>query len=162
MTHGFDNDGRHYDGLGNRRDWWTSEDAAHFNTEADKLVAWFDTLRVNGQSVNGRMTLGENIADRGGLAIAYDAWRATLAGGEGAAIDGFTGKQRFFLSYGRIWAQNIRPEWLREALLTDPHAPAVLRVNGLLPHIGEWYKAFGITEDAALYIAPEDRIGSIW
>jgi putative endopeptidase len=162
ITHGFDSYGRHYDRLGNRRDWWTSEDAAHFNTEADKLVALCDTLRVDGQPVNGQLTLGENIADRGGLVIAYDAWRATLAGGEGAAIDGFTGKQRFFLSYGRIWAQNIRPEWLREALLSDPHAPDVLRVNGLLPHIGEWYEAFGVTEGAALYIAPEDRIGSIW
>jgi putative endopeptidase len=160
IIHGFDSDGRQYDYLGNRRDWWTSEDAAHFNTEADKLVSYFDTLQVDGQPVNGRMTLGENIADMGGLAIAYTAWRTTLAGGEG--IDGFSGKQRFFLSYTRSWALNIRPEYQQQLLLSDPHAPQMLRVNGTLPHIGEWYEAFGVTEGAALYIAPEDRIGSIW
>jgi putative endopeptidase len=162
MTHGFDSNGRYYDLMGNWRDWWSSADAAHFDTEADKFVAWFDTLQVDGQSVNGRLTLAENIADRGGLAIAYSAWRNTLSGGEDADIDGYTGKQRFFLSSARNYAQNLRPEYQQQLLLSDEHAPNVWRVNGTLPHIAEWYEAFGITEDAALYIAPEDRIGSIW
>ena len=162
MTHGFDDQGRQYDKDGNLRDWWTKADAEAFDQRAQRLVAQFDAIEVNeeGLHANGAFTLGENIADQGGLRVSYTALQNALGGVEPEKIDGYTAAQRFYISYATLWAQNIRPEEVIRLTKVDPHSLGKWRVNGTLPNIAEWYEAFGIT-DGAMYRPAEERV-VIW
>ena len=163
MTHGFDDQGRNYDKDGNLIDWWTAEDAVRFKERADKLVDQYDQIIViDTLHANGRFTLGENIADHGGLLVAHQAYLNSLKGKETPApIDGFTNEQRFFLGYATLWGQNIRPEEIRRRTKIDPHSLGKWRVNGALPQIGAWYEAFDVTEDDPMFL-PVDKRVSIW
>ena len=162
MTHGFDDQGRQYDKAGNLSDWWTEEDADSFTRRAQTLVNYFDGIEVlPGLYANGRLTLGENIADHGGLQVAYTAFQKATAGKELPVVDGFTPEQRFFLAYANVWAGNIRDEQIRVLTKSDPHSLGRWRVNGALPHITAWYEAFHIQKNDPLYLAPEKR-ASIW
>ena len=162
MTHGFDDQGRQFDKDGNLKDWWTAEDAERFNTRSKVLVDFFNKIEVlPGLMANGELTLGENIADHGGLQVAYQAFKNATKDAPLAEKDGFTPKQRFFLAYSGVWAGNIRDEQIRVYTKSDPHSLGRWRVNGALPHINAWYDAFGITESDPLYLAPENRV-SIW
>lgn len=158
MTHGFDDSGRRYDKDGNMNDWWTEQDGAMFEERADRLVEFFDNIEVlPGLHANGRFTLGENIADQGGLMVAYEAYKNATAGNPLSDMEGFTADQRFFIAYAGLWAGNIRDEEIRRLTTTDPHSLGRWRVNGTLPHVEAWYQAFGITPSDPMYIAPEDR-----
>ncbi len=158
MTHGFDDSGRRYDKDGNMNDWWTEQDGTMFEERADRLVEFFDNIEVlPGLHANGRFTLGENIADQGGLMVAYEAYKNATAGNPLSDMEGFTADQRFFIAYAGLWAGNIRDEEIRRLTTTDPHSLGRWRVNGTLPHVESWYQAFGITPSDPMYIAPEDR-----
>jgi putative endopeptidase len=147
MTHGFDDSGRQYDADGNLRDWWTPEDAERYKQRAQKVVEQFDAYEVApGVRVNGKLTLGENIADLGGLAVAYAALQKALAGKPRALVDGYTPDQRFFLSYARVWRRLMRPEALLNQVRTDPHSPGMFRVNGPLGNLDEFREAWGCKE----------------
>ncbi len=162
MTHGFDDQGRQYDKDGNLKDWWTVEDADRFNERSKVMIDYFNAIEVApGVMANGEMTLGENIADHGGLQVAYQAFKNATAAAPLAEKDGFTPEQRFFLAYSNVWAGNIRPEEVLNLTKTDVHSLGRWRVNGALPHIAAWYEAFGIQESDAMYLAPEKRV-SIW
>ncbi len=162
MTHGFDDSGRQYDADGNLRDWWTKDDAAKFKERAGKVEAQFFGYKVlDTLAVNGKLTLGENLADLGGLAIAYDAFKKTKQGQGNAAIDGFTPDQRFFLSWAQVWRINVLPEQQAQLILTDPHAPGQYRCNGPLSNIDAWYQAFNVQPGDKLYKAPDQRI-RVW
>jgi putative endopeptidase len=162
ITHGFDDQGRQYDKEGNMNEWWTAEDVEKFNTRADRLVAAFDRIEVlSGLMANGRFTLGENIADQGGVQLSWDAYKKATEGAPLPERDGLTADQRFFLAYAGVWAANIRDEEVRRRTRTDSHSLAMWRVDGTLPHIGAWYDAFGITPEDPMYIAPEER-AVIW
>lgn len=162
MTHGFDDQGRQYDKDGNLNNWWTKEDAEAFDKRAQVLVAQFDAIEVNkeGLHANGQFTLGENIADQGGLRVAMTALRDSWGGQKPEPIDGFTAEQRFYIAYATLWAQNIREQEIIRLTKTDPHSLGKWRVNGTLPNIDDWYEAFGIT-DGAMYRSPEERV-IIW
>ena len=158
MTHGFDDQGRTFDYQGNYTDWWTTEDAEKFNTAAEKLALQFDAIDLgNGEHANGHLTLGENIADQGGLRIAYDAFMKTTQAQEGKKIDGFTPVQRFYLSYGRIWAENITPEAAYQQTKSDPHSLGEYRVNQTLRNIDTFFKAFDIKPGAKMWLDEKDR-----
>ena len=163
MTHGFDDQGRNYDKDGNLIDWWTAEDAVRFKERADKLVDQYDQIIViDTLHANGRFTLGENIADHGGLLVAHQAYLNSLKGKETPApIDGFTNEQRFFLGYATLWGQNIRPEEIRRRTKIDPHSLGKWRVNAALRNIAPFYAAFDIKEGAPMFMAPADRV-VIW
>ena len=162
MSHGFDDQGRKYDKQGNMTDWWTAEDAKNFEERTKVLVAHFDSIKVLGDlHANGTFTLGENIADNGGLQISYNAFLKTKDGDSKKKIDNYTPQQRFFLSYANLWAGNIRDEEITRLTNIDPHSLGKWRVNGSLPHIDAWYEAFGITEKDPLYLA-KDKRASIW
>lgn len=162
ISHGFDDSGRQYDGAGNLRDWWTPEDATHFKARADRLVAQFDAFKVLGsESLNGRLTLGENIGDLSGIAVAYKAWLAAAGDTKSIVIDGFTGPQRFFLGWSQGWRRKYRDNELRMRLVTDPHSPSEFRVNGPVSNMAAFYDAFGVQPGDRLYRAPEDRV-TIW
>lgn len=162
MTHGFDDQGRQFDKNGNLNDWWTEEDSNKFNALADKLVERFDAVEVApGVHANGRYTLGENIADQGGLRIALTAYRNHLNGNPGMIIDGYTPLQRFYLSYANVWAGNIRNEEILVRTKTDPHSLGKLRVNETLKNISEFFEAFGIKEGDNMY-RPEQQRVIIW
>ena len=162
ISHGFDDQGRQYDGDGNLRDWWTFDDSARFKERAGRLVAQFGRLTVlDARAVNGQLTLGENIGDLSGLAVAYKAYRISLAGAEAPVIDGFTGPQRFFLGWAQIWRRKYRDDELRLRLLTDPHSPSEYRVNGIVANMTEFHEAFGLNATDKLYRAPGDRV-KIW
>ena len=162
MTHGFDDQGRQFDKEGNLKDWWTAEDATLFGERSKVLVDFFNKIEVlPGLQANGELTLGENIADHGGLQVAYQAFKNATKDAPLADVDGFTPEQRFFLAYAGVWAGNIRDEQIRVYTKSDPHSLGRWRVNGALPHINAWYEAFGINENDPLYIAPENR-ASIW
>ncbi len=163
MTHGFDDQGRNYDKDGNMIDWWTAEDAASFTKRADRLVAQYDAIVVvDSVHANGRFTLGENIADQGGLLISHQAYQNSLKGKEvPAPIDGFTNEQRFYMGYATLWAQNIRPEEILRLTKMDPHSLGKWRVNGAVRNVESFYAAFGIKEGDAMFMAPEDRV-VIW
>ena len=162
MTHGFDDQGRNFDNDGNMRDWWSEKDAEQFKAAAEKLAAQFDeVIVVKDQHANGHLTLGENIADQGGITISYDAFTKTQQFAEGKKIDGFTPAQRFFLSYGRIWADNMTDEAIFQQTKSDPHSIGRNRVNVTLRNIDEFFKAFNITEGAKMWRNPEDR-AIIW
>ncbi len=163
MTHGFDDMGRQFDKDGNLKGWWSESDIPKFNERADKLVAVFDKIVViDSLHANGRFTLGENIADQGGLQIAYQAFQKALAGErQPDKIGGFTLPQRFFLSYANVWAGNIRDEEVRNLTKSDEHSLGRWRVNAALPQVDAWYEAFGIKESDKLYVPKEDRV-FIW
>ncbi|MFY9925351.1 MAG: M13 family metallopeptidase [Opitutaceae bacterium] len=162
MTHGFDDEGRQFDKQGNLSDWWTPESAKRFKERADGIVKQFSAyVALDGLHVNGELTQGENIADLGGVKIAYAAFMKTLAGGPGEKVDGFTPQQRFFLSFASIWRVNQRPEALRLEVNTDPHSPARLRVNGPLSNLDEFAAAFGVPEGAPMRRPAADRV-EIW
>ena len=163
MTHGFDDQGRQYDKEGNMNDWWTREDEEKFNKRADVLVAQYDKFVVaDDVHVNGKLTLGENIADLGGLMIAYDALNAAWEKNPPqTSIDGYTPAQRFFLSWGQVWRSNSRQKALLMRVKTDVHSPEKFRVNGPLSNLDIFYKAFGVKEGDALF-RPENERAKIW
>ncbi len=162
MTHGFDDKGRQYAADGSLTDWWSPESARRFTERAAGIVRQFDAYVVLGDvHLNGALTEGENIADLGGLRVAYAALQKALAGTTPAKIDGFTPAQRFFLSYANLWRQNIRPEALRLRVVTDPHSPAHFRVDGPLSNLDEFARAFAVPEGAPMRRSPADRV-QIW
>lgn len=162
MTHGFDDQGRNFDKDGNLKNWWTEEDSKKFDERAKVLVNYFDSIQVApGVYANGSMTLGENIADHGGLQVSYQAYKNATAAAPLAEKDGFTADQRFFLSYAGLWAGNVRPEEVLNLTRSDVHSLGRWRVNGALPHITAWYEAFGIKEGDAMYLPQAER-ASIW
>lgn len=162
MTHGFDDQGRKFDKDGNLTDWWTAEDAARFDERAKVLVDFFDNIVVlDTVHANGTFTLGENIADHGGLQVAYHAFQKTDQAKKDENIDGFTPAQRFFLSYAGLWAGNVRDAEILRLTQIDPHSLGKWRVDGALPHIEAWYEAFGIDSEDPMYVPAEER-ASIW
>ena len=162
LTHGFDDKGSMYDKIGNLNSWWTSKDRAAFEERSKKLVEQFDAYEIDGQHVKGELTLGENIADLGGILVAYDALQKKLEeSGERDAVDGFTPEQRFFMAQARGWRMNIRPELALQFLVTDPHSPAHLRVNGIVTNVDAWYDEWKVAEGDALYQPPSERV-RIW
>lgn len=162
MTHGFDDQGRNYDKDGNLTDWWTAEDAARFTERADRLVQQYDDIIVvDSVHANGRYTLGENIADQGGLLVSHLAYLNSLNGKTPAPIDGFTNEQRFYLGYATLWGQNIRPEEILRLTKIDPHSLGKWRVNAALRNIDTFYSAFDIKEGDPMYMMPADRV-VIW
>jgi len=162
IGHGFDDQGRKFDGDGNLRDWWTEEDAARFTELKEKLAAQFSQYEViDGLTINGEFTSGENIGDLGGLSIAYKAYHLSLGGREAPVIDGLTGDQRFFLGWAQVWRAKSRPEETRRLLVVDPHSPPRYRANGTVVNIPEFYAAFGVKEGDGMYLAPGDRV-KIW
>ena len=162
IGHGFDDQGRQFDGDGNLRDWWTAEDTERFNERKDKLAAQYDSYEVvDGLTINGQFTSGENIGDLGGLGIAYKAYRISLDGQEAPVIDGFTGDQRFFLGWAQVWRSKARDEELKRRLTTDPHSPAKFRANGAAVNVDAFYAAFDVQEGDGMYLPPEERV-KIW
>lgn len=163
MTHGFDDQGRNYDKEGNLTDWWTPEDAVRFTERADRLVQQYDDIIViDSVHANGRYTLGENIADQGGLLVSHLAYLNSLKGKEAPApIDGFTNEQRFYLGYATLWGQNIRPEEILRLTKIDPHSLGKWRVNAALRNVDTFYTAFNIKEGEPMYMLPAERV-VIW
>ncbi len=170
IGHGFDDQGSTADGDGRLRNWWTEADRAAFEDRTKALVAQYEGLSpegADGQTVNGALTIGENIGDLGGVSIAYDAWQITLTdpdSGEVAdpePIDGLTGAERFFMNFGRIWQQKTRPETVKQRLATDPHAPAEFRCNQTLKNVDAFHTTFGTREGDAMWLAPQERV-HIW
>ena len=162
MTHGFDDQGRQYDKNGNLTDWWAEGDAERFDARAKVMVDFFNNIEVlPGLKANGQLTLGENLADHGGLNVSYLAFQNAMKENPLGDVDGFTPEQRFFLAYATVWAANTREEDMRSRTKSDPHSLGEWRVNGALPHIQAWYDAFNITPESPMYIAPENRV-NIW
>lgn len=162
MTHGFDDQGRQFDKDGNFANWWTDEDAAKFNERTQVIVDFFDKIEVlPGLNANGKLTLGENIADHGGIMISLQAFRNATKDNPLPVVDGLTAEQRFFLSYSGVWAGHVRDEEIRNLTKSDVHSLSRWRVNGTLPHIDAWYDAFGITEESPMFVPQEERL-NIW
>ena len=162
MTHGFDDQGSLYDKDGNLNNWWTKEDSVRFREKTKVMEEFFDSIEVlPGLHANGRLTLGENIADHGGIKVSFQAYKNATKDAPLADIDGFTPDQRFFIAYANLWAASIRDEQIRVATKTDPHALGEWRVNGALPQIDAWYEAFGVTEDNAMFIPKAERV-DVW
>lgn len=159
MTHGFDDQGRNYDKNGNMIDWWTAEDSKKFEAAAQKLVQQFDALTIVGNvKGNGKLTLGENIADQGGLLVSFLAMQKALEGKKVDLIDGFTPEQRFFIAYARVWGQNITEQEMIRLTNIDPHSLGEYRVNQTLRNLDAFFKAFNITESNKMWLAPEERV----
>jgi putative endopeptidase len=162
LTHGFDDQGRHIDATGALRDWWTPADAEAFTARAKVLGDQYATYEpVPGMHINPDLTMGENLADLGGFAMALDAYHASLKGKPAPVVDGLTGDQRVFLGWAQAWAGKMRPEAIRKLTASDPHSYRKYRVNGVVPNIDGWYAAFGIKPGDALYIPPEKR-ARVW
>ena len=162
MGHGFDDQGSKSDSLGVQRNWWTNDDRVNFEKLTTALAAQYDQFEpVPGYFVDGNFTLGENIGDVGGLSLAYRAYKLSLGGEEAPVIDGLTGDQRFFLSWAQVWQRKYREDALIQRLTSDPHSPSEFRVNGVVRNFDEWYEAFDVQPEDALYLAPEDRV-RIW
>jgi len=162
ISHGFDDQGRKSDGDGVLRDWWTAEDNAKFNAQRDRLGAQYSAFEpLPGAKVQGGLTMGENIGDMGGLSLGLDAYHASLKGKPAPVIDGLTGDQRVFLGWAQVWRQKIRDEALRQQVVTDPHSPALYRVNGTIRNIEGWYTAFDVKPGDKLYVEPDQRV-KIW
>jgi len=162
ISHGFDDSGRRYDGEGNLRDWWTFDDNVRFRERAGRLVAQYEKYQpIEGRNINGNLTLGENIGDLSGLAVAYRAYQLSLGGREAPVIDGFTGPQRFFLGWAQIWRRKYRDEELRSRLITDSHSPSEYRCNGVVTNMTEFYEAFAVQPGDRLYRPPAERV-KIW
>jgi putative endopeptidase len=163
ISHGFDDQGRKIDATGSLRDWWTAKDAMRFAAEAAKYGAQYDSYEpIPGMHVNGKVTMGENVADLAGVLIAYEAYHASLKGKPAPVIDGLTGDQRFFLAFAQTWKQKQRPEAAKQQIASDPHTPSEFRVIGPLRNVDAWYDAFGIKAGGGKYaLAPEARV-HIW
>lgn len=162
MTHGFDDQGRKYDAEGNMHDWWTASDAAGFEQRAKLYSDYFDAIEVlPGLHSNGKFTLGENLADHGGLQVAFNAFKNATAKKPLKKVDGFTPEQRFFIAYAGVWGQNITEQEIRNRVKRDPHALGEWRVNGALPHIDAWYEAFGVKPGDKLYLPKAERL-QLW
>ena len=162
MTHGFDDQGRKFDGMGMLRDWWTPEDAKKFESQTTRLGAQYDKFEpVPGVHVKGELTMGENIADLGGTLMALDAYHASLHGQPAPVIDGLTGDQRVFLGFAQVWREKIRDDAARQRAVSDPHSPAHFRVDGVLPNVDLWYSTYNIQPSDPMYVAPADRV-KIW
>jgi putative endopeptidase len=162
MTHGFDDQGRKSDGHGVLTDWWLPEDAAAFQAQATKYGAQFDSYSVApGVNVNGALTMGENIADLGGLLLAIDSYVASRHGEPDKVLDGFTGVQRVFLGWAQVWRGKSRPDALKQQVTTDPHSPPRFRIDGPMRNIDGWYDAWSVKPDDKLYLKPDDRV-HIW
>ncbi|MFT8464844.1 M13 family metallopeptidase [Acetobacter persici] len=162
MTHSFDDEGRQFDEHGRLRDWWTKADAARFQKLADRLGAQYDAFEVlPGVHVNGKLTMGENIADLGGLTLALDAYHASLNGQPAPVIDGLTGDQRVFLGWAQVWREKLRDDTVKNLIVTDPHSPPQARVNIPMHNIDAWYKAWDVKPGQALYLTPKQRV-KIW
>lgn len=162
MTHGFDDQGRHYDKDGNMKDWWTAADAENFNKRADLYANFFSAIKVLPDlNANGRFTLGENLADHGGLQVAFEAYKEATKDTPLKTIDGLTPDQRFFIAYAEVWAANITEAEIRQRTKSDPHALGMWRVNGALPHINMWYDAFGVNSNDKMFIPVDQRL-KLW
>ncbi len=162
MTHGFDDQGRQYDDEGNLKDWWTASDAEGFKKRADLCAAFFDNIKVLPDlNANGRFTLGENLADHGGLQVSFNAFKHATAEKPLKVKDGFTADQRFFIAYAGVWGQNITEQEIRNRVKRDPHSLGEWRVNGALPHVDAWYEAFGVKEGDKLFVPKADRL-ELW
>jgi putative endopeptidase len=161
ITHGFDDEGRQYDADGNMNPWWTAADSTQFTERTKALVAQFDAFVIGEKHVRGFATLGENIADLGGLAIAYDAFQKTDEWKRGEPLNGLTPDQRFFLGYALSWLGHDRPGLLEQQIMTDEHAPRTCRVNGPVSNIPAFYKAFGVKTGDPMYREEDKRI-QIW
>jgi predicted metalloendopeptidase len=162
ISHGFDDEGRQYDGDGNLNNWWTDEDDKAFNARADKLIAEYEGFSsVPGHHLNGKLTLGENIGDLSGMAIAYAAYQRSLAGAEGPVVDGLTADQRFYLGFAQIWRRKYREADLIQRISTDPHSPGEFRVNGIVVNLDPFYAAFGVKPGDKMYRPPDERV-KIW
>lgn len=162
MTHGFDDQGSLFDKDGNLNDWWSKEDREKFNARTGVMVDFFNKIEVlPGLNANGSLTLGENLADNGGLQISYQAFKNATAEAPLDTVNGFSPAQRFFMAYAGVWAANVRDEQIRTQTKSDPHSLGRWRVNGALPQVAAWYEAFNITEEDPMYIAPANRV-SVW
>jgi len=162
LTHGFDDQGSKMDAKGNLRDWWTKEDRAKFTKRAQRLVKQYSAyIPIDTLHLNGKLTLGENIADLGGLTIAYAAYKRSLHGAQAPVIDGFSGDQRFFIGWAQVWKRKYRDDALRQRLLTDPHSPSAFRADGVPINVPAFYSAFHVKKGDKMYKAPDERI-TIW
>ena len=162
ISHGFDDQGRKSDGDGKLTDWWTAEDAAKFDAQAKKFGAQYSAVEVlPGARINGELTMGENIADLGGLLVALDAYRLSLNGQPSPVIDGVTGDQRVFLGWAQVWRGKYRDDMMRQQLVSDPHSPPKYRVDVPVKNIDAFYEAFGVKPGDPMYLAPADRV-RIW
>jgi len=162
ISHGFDDQGRKFDGKGMLRDWWQPEDNERFMARAGQLVAQYDAFSpIAGLNVNGQLTLGENIGDLSGLAVAHKAYQIALHGQPAPVLDGFTGDQRFFIGWAQVWARNYRDDELRKRLKTDPHSPSEYRCNGILRNMPAFANAFEVKPGDKLYLPPE-QVVRIW
>jgi len=162
MTHGFDDEGRQFDGQGRLTDWWTAEDAAKFVAQTKRLGEQYSAFEpLPGAHIKGDQTMGENIADLGGVLLALDAYHMSLNGRPAPVMDGLTGDQRVFLGWAQVWRSAQRPDSLRRQLVTDPHSPPEQRVNGVMRNVDAWYEAWGVKPGDTLYVPPEQRV-RIW
>ena len=159
MTHGFDDQGSEFDAAGNMHNWWTEADKKNFKTSTERLAQQFSQIKINDKlNADGHLTLGENIADQGGLLVSYLALQKQLEGKKVDKIDGFTPAQRFFIGYARVWGQNITPEEEIRLTKIDPHSLGIYRVNQALKNIDAFYEAFNVQPGDPMYIAPEERV----
>ena len=162
MTHGFDDQGRRFDKDGNMHDWWTESDGKNFTTRTDKYADFFSAINVLPDlKGNGRLTLGENLADHGGLQVAWAAYKNATKRQPLGEKDGLTADQRFFHAYAGVWAGNITEEEIRNRTKSDPHSLGRWRVNGALPHVDAWYEAFGVKEGDKMFIPKSERL-DLW
>jgi putative endopeptidase len=164
IGHGFDDQGSKYDGDGNMVDWWNDNDRTEFEKRSNALIAQYNSLSPEETpdiTVNGALTVGENIGDLGGITIAYKAYKISLGGKEAPVIDGLTGDERFFLSWAQIWRGKVRPEELRRRIATDPHSPAEFRCNAIVSNFTPFYETFGLTNEDALWLDESERV-AIW
>jgi putative endopeptidase len=162
VTHGFDDQGRMSDGDGRLTDWWTKEDAAKFQARAAELGKQYSAVELlPGAKINGDLTMGENIADLGGLLLALDAYHVSLKGRPAPIIDGLTGDQRVFLGWAQVWRAKYRDDYLRQLLVSDPHSPPLARVDLPVRNIDAFYEAFGVKPGDPMYVPPEKRV-RIW
>ena len=161
LSHHFDDQGRKFDPKGNFSDWWTAEDVKRFNALTDKVVAQYAAYEpIPGSHVNGKLTLGENMADLAGINVAYDAYKLSLKGKKPPVLDGFTGDQRFFMGFGQVWQTKAREASIKNQLTTDPHTPGQWRAY-VVRNLDAWYPAFDVKPGQKYYLAPADRI-KIW
>jgi len=166
IGHGFDDQGSHYDGTGKLRNWWTEASSRQFKERTQRLVAQYNAYApIPGVQLNGQLTLGENIGDLGGIAMAYSAYQKYVAAKYPHAappvINGFTGDQRFFLGFAQLWRNIMLDETTRMLALTNPHSPGEFRTNGVVRNFDPWYEAFGVKETNTLYLPKADRV-RIW
>jgi predicted metalloendopeptidase len=162
ISHGFDDSGRQFDGDGNLRDWWTADDGVKFKQRAAELTRQYSGYTVlDNRHINGELTLGENIGDLSGMAVALKAYQISLNGKPAPEIDGFTGQQRFFLGWAQVWRRKYRDAELLKRLVVDPHSPSEFRANGPASNIDAFYDAFAVAPSDRMYRAPNERV-KIW